>query len=110
MVIAAMLALSHLAAPSFASDAPLDSGPWWKDFLRLLLFGFPLSLLLLPALAVVPAFLIRAVASRSRERSFIEDAAYVDRSRRWRIWTLACLAPWLLLGIWIALAWIGQRM
>ena len=65
----------------------------------ILCFGLPYSLVLYPALALVPIFLIRTVAVRSRPSRL--EAPERARSRKWLICTLVSLIPWFALGAWI---------
>lgn len=92
---------SSVSTPLLAGDMPVMPGSYWSTVLLLLTGGLPFSLILYPALLLVPAFLIRTGFAGSRRQSLDQDAADRCRTRRWRVWTLASLVPWGLLGLWI---------
>jgi hypothetical protein len=80
----------------------------WKGVLLMLLGGLPLSLVLYPALLMVPAFLVRALVVRFRRHRLADPAASRAQDRRWITWTLISLLPWGLLGLWVLFALLTQ--
>jgi len=63
--------------------------------------GTTLLVLCIPSLVLVPVFLVRAAIVGFRELSPAPgDACCVRaRSRKWLIWTLVSLVPWVLVGL-----------
>lgn len=91
--------LSSACATSRANDMPAMPDSYLQTIGLILRFGLPYSLVLYPALVVVPMYLIRKVAVRS-QRGTHEPSDRI-RARRWRNWTLMSLIPWLALAVWI---------
>jgi hypothetical protein len=73
----------------------------WQAVVLLLVWGLPYSLVLYPALLLVPAFLIRAVVVRSRKSVPEEYPMQYERGLRWRRWTVASLVPWVPVMMWV---------
>jgi len=97
----AVVTLLTTSMPTMASDMPAMPHSYWGAVLMLLLFGFPFSLVLYPALLLVPLFLIRNIVSRERKKGIADYPAQHARSRTWRNWTLISLVPWGLVGLWL---------
>lgn len=89
-----------VSSSALGGDMPaFGAGAFWSELLAALLFGLPYTAVLYPAIVLVPAFLFRAVFIRSRKQDYVDDAKHQYRSRRWRIWTLVSLVPWVLFGL-----------
>lgn len=89
--------LASISATAFAGDMPAMPDSYLTVIPWLVFLYLPYTLILFPALVLVPAYLIRSAVSRGKEPS---DARR-SRLRSWRNWTLASLAPWLLVAVWV---------
>lgn len=89
--------LLFVFATALAGDMPAMPDSYLTGIPWLLFLYLPYTLILFPALVLVPAYLIRSAVSRGKEPS----DGQLARARSWRNWTLASLAPWILVAIWV---------
>lgn len=98
---ASVALLLFVSVPAMSSDMPAMPGSYWEAVLMLLYVGMPFSLVLLPALVLLPGFLIRSIVLSARPHAIANYPAQYAKSRKWRIWTIVSLLPWGLVGLWI---------
>ena len=100
--IAAVLLASPMA---IANDGPYGDGSLLSTMMLLLIFGFPFSLLLLPALLILPAYAVHSIILSFGKISYADYPAQYALASKWRSWVLVTLAPWALLIFWGLMEW-----
>lgn len=99
LTVTAAYLLLFCGNSAYGSDMPPMPSSYLQAVILLLIYGLPYSLILYPALILVPVYL-----SRKLIISFFSqdpNAGGWRHARKLRIATLVSLVPWGLLGLWI---------